>query len=82
MQWSASRHFFGISYMVSGERLIYSQDSTTIVQAGDLSFIPKDVYRRTTYITDDPFERIILKFTDSMIEELLHTIGKENFNLF
>ncbi len=73
--------FFGISYMISGERLIYSQDSTTIVQAGDLTFIPKNVYRRTTYISNAPYERIILKFTDSMISELLDTIGIDNFNM-
>jgi len=73
--------FYGISYMVSGERLIYSQDNTTIIQAGELSFIPKNVYRRTTYISNEPYERILLKFTDSMIEDLLKTIGINNFNM-
>ena len=34
--------FYGISYMVSGERLIYAQDFTTIIQAGEISFIPKN----------------------------------------
>lgn len=73
--------FYGISFMISGERLIYSQDFTTIVQAGELAFIPKNVYRRTTYISDASYERILLKFTDSMIAELLDTIGMDNFNM-
>ncbi len=73
--------FYGISYMISGERLIYSQNSTTIIQAGELSFIPKNVYRRTTYISNEPYERILLKFTDSMIADLLNTIGINHFNM-
>lgn len=72
--------FYGISYMVRGERLIYSPDFTTITKAGELVFIPKYVYRRTTYISNEPYERILLKFTDEMISDLLKTIGVENFN--
>jgi len=72
--------FYGISYMLSGDRLIYSPDFTTIVQAGEMVFIPRNVYRRTTYISNSPYERIILKFTDSMIAELLNVIGIDKYN--
>lgn len=72
--------FYGISYMLSGERLIYSPTFTTIVQAHEMVFIPKNVYRRTTYISGAPYERILLKFTDIMIENLLKTIGTDTFN--
>lgn len=72
--------FYGISYMVSGERLIYSPDFTTITQAGELNCIPKYVYRRTTYISDMPYEHILIKFTDSMVAELFDVIGIENYN--
>lgn len=72
--------FYGISYMLKGERLIYSTDFTTIVQAGEMTFIPKYVYRRTTYISNEPFERILIKFTDKMLSGLLDTIGIDTFN--
>lgn len=72
--------FYGISYMVSGERLIYAPDYTTITQAGELNCIPKYVYRRTTYISDSPYEHILIKFTDSMAAELFNVIGIENYN--
>lgn len=71
--------FYGISYMISGERLIYSPEFTTICYAGDLVFIPKNVYRRTTYISNTPYERILLKFTDEMIADLLTVIGTDAF---
>lgn len=72
--------FYGISFMISGERLIYSPNFTTIVQAGEIVFIPKNLYRRTTYISNSPYERILLKFNDAMIEELLGVIGQKNFD--
>lgn len=72
--------FYGISYMLRGERLIYSPTFSAIVQAGDMVFIPKYIYRRTTYISNEPYERILIKFTDSMVAELFDTIGIEKYN--
>lgn len=72
--------FYGIFYMISGERMIYSPDAATIVKAGEMVFIPRNIYRRTTYISDAPYERILIKFTDSMVEDLFHTIGIEKYN--
>lgn len=72
--------FYGISYMTKGERMIYSPDFTTIVQAGELVFIPKNIYRRTTYISGEPYERILIKFTDKMLEGLIHTIGQDAYD--
>lgn len=72
--------FFGISYMLHGERLIYSPTFSTIVRSGEMVFIPKNLYRRTTYISNAPYERILLKFTDVMIADLLQIIGIEGYN--
>lgn len=72
--------FYGISYMTKGERLIYSPDFTTIVKAGEMVFIPKNVYRRTTYISGETYERILIKFTDKMIAELINTIGQSAYD--
>lgn len=72
--------FYGISYMTKGERLIYSPDFTTIVKAGEMVFIPKNVYRRTTYISGESYERILIKFTDKMISELINTVGQSAYD--
>ncbi len=72
--------FYGISYMLKGERLIYSTDFTTITQSGEMVFIPKYIYRRTTYISNEPYERILIKFTDKMLSGLLDTIGIDTYN--
>ncbi|MCM1174443.1 MAG: AraC family transcriptional regulator [Blautia sp.] len=73
--------FYGISYMISGERLIYSPESTAIAQAGDIIFIPKYVYLRSSYIADVPYEHILIKFTDSIVNDLFQTIGTDNYNM-
>lgn len=72
--------FYGISYMLSGERLIYSPTFTAIAQAGDIIFIPRYVYRRSSYIANKPYEHILIKFTDLMVEDLFQTIGIESYN--
>lgn len=72
--------FYGISYMISGERLIYSPTFTAIAQAGDIIFIPRYVYRRSSFIANEPYEHILIKFTDSMVDDLFQTIGIENYN--
>lgn len=66
--------------MLIGNRLIYSPNFTTIVQAGEMVFMPKNLYRRTTYISDAPYEWILLKFPDVMVSDLFHTIGTEKYN--
>ena len=72
--------FYGISFMVSGDRLIVSPEFTTIAKAGDIVFIPKNVYRRTTYISHAPYERILIKFSDDMIDDLIHQIGQKTYD--
>lgn len=72
--------FYGISFLLSGDVLVYSTECATILSKGDINFVPKYRYYRSTYISDKPREHILLKFTDSMISELLPILGVENFN--
>lgn len=72
--------FYGISYMLKGDRLIYSPDFTTVVQAGELVCIPKNIYRRTTYISNKSYERILIKFTDKMMTGIFNTIGRDTYD--
>lgn len=72
--------FYGLSYVVSGERMIYSPNGTTILQQGDVNFIPRYVYTRSTSISEEPYEFILLKFTDAMLSDLLKVIGNDAYN--
>lgn len=72
--------FYGLSFILSGDALVYSTECATIIREGDINFTPKYRYRRSTYISDQPREHILLKFTDSMVSELLPLLGVEHFN--
>lgn len=72
--------FYAVSYLVSGELLVYSPDYTTILHEGDISFMLKNRFHRSSYVSDRPRESILLKFTDSMVTELLSTLNVEKFD--
>lgn len=72
--------FYGISYMLRGESIVYAPDFTRIIKAGDITFTPKNVYCRTGFISDEPREHILVKFTDAMVSDLSATFGLESFN--
>lgn len=72
--------FYAVSYLISGETLIYAPDYTTILREGDISFTIKNRYYRSACISDRPREHILLKFTDSMVAELLQMFNVEKFD--
>ncbi|MDE5933779.1 MAG: AraC family transcriptional regulator [Lachnospiraceae bacterium] len=72
--------FYAVSYLINGEILVYSPDFTKILHEGDISFNLKNCYCRSSYISDKPRENILLKFTDSMIIELLQLFNVEKFD--
>lgn len=72
--------FYALSYLVSGEVLVYSPDYATILREGDISFTLQHRFYRSTYISDRPREHILLKFTENMITELLQMWNVEKFD--
>ncbi len=74
--------FYALSYTISGEQLVYCYNSTFIIRPGDITFTAKNVYERSSYVSNAPRESILIKFTDCMIDDLMETLGFEDFNAF
>lgn len=72
--------FYGLTYTVSGDNICYSPKGVSTYRAGDISFIPKNVYFRSSYISDAPREEILLKFTNTMISDLLKVMHIKSFD--
>lgn len=72
--------FYGLSYLIRGENLSYSPEGMCVLQEGDISFIPQNVYYRSSYISDRPRETVLIKFTDYMVSDLLKVMGVRCFN--
>ena len=72
--------FYGLSYLISGENIVYSPDGTFIQRAGDMDFALKNMYSRSSSVSDKPRECILIKFTDHMISDLLEIMNVDSFD--
>lgn len=72
--------FYGLSYLISGDIIAYSPDTTFILHEGDMDFTLKNVYFRTSSISGKPRESILIKFTDHMISDLLEIMEAESLD--
>ena len=72
--------FYGLSYLISGENLVYSPDGTFIQREGDMDFALKNMYCRSSSVSDKPREGILIKFTDHMISDLLEIMNIDSFD--
>lgn len=78
-QLEVYRDYYGISYTVSGHRKFIMPHMIGFLSDGCVGVTPKNVYHRTSFIDDTPYERFVLKFTDHAINPLLDVIGLEEF---
>lgn len=74
------KDFYALSYIISGERKLFTSDCLELVSSGDMIFIKKDMHFRNTYLNESTYERICVKFTDTIVNELISVIGKQNFD--
>lgn len=73
------REYYGISYTVSGHRKFIMPHMIGFLNNGDVGVTPKNVYHRTSFVDDTPYERFVLKFTDNAIAPLIDIIGIGKF---
>ena len=78
-QLEVYRDYYGISYTVSGNRKFIMPHMIGFLHAGSVGVTPKDIYHKTSFVDDTPYERFVLKFTDEAIAPLLDLIGSEPF---
>lgn len=76
----AYNSIYGIGYMLSGKRIIVSPGKTTIAIPGMVQFISKDLYHKTSPISEEIYECYSLKFRNSFAEDIIKIIGKDNFD--
>ncbi len=49
------------------------------LQSGSVGITPKNIYHRTSFVDNTPYERFVLKFTDEAVRPLIDIIGAEVF---
>ncbi len=78
-QLEVYRDYYGISYTVSGHRKFIMPHMIGFLNNGSVGMTPKNIYHRTSFVDNTPYERFVLKFTDDAISPLLDIIGREPF---
>ena len=73
-------YYYGIYFLLSGERKFFIDGKIYLLSGNDLLFIDKNVLHKSTYCTNTPHERILIKFTPAFIEELIKILGIKQFN--
>ncbi|WP_069999373.1 helix-turn-helix domain-containing protein [Cellulosilyticum sp. I15G10I2] len=68
--------YYEIYYLISGTRRMFINHTLYTVDKGSLIMIGKSNPHRTTFITDDPHERVVVNFTDDFLQPLYQEIDK------
>ncbi len=74
------RDYYGMSYTVSGNRKFIMPNMIAFLHGGSIGITMKDVYHKTSFVDNTPYERFVLKFTDKVLEPLIKIIGQDTFD--
>ena len=72
--------YYGIGYIVSGDRQISTPEQTFYVHKGYISPMTMNTYHRTSPISNEPYCRYGIRFTPDRCKRLIKIMGKEQFD--
>lgn len=66
--------FYGISFILEGDRKLITPNMISILRAGDVGFTTMHMHHRATYLTHSPYSRYLIKFTPALVGHLLEKL--------
>lgn len=75
----AYTEYYGIGFVVRGDRKVETPDKTYFVHAGNISPLSMHVYHRTSSLSGEPFARYGVRFTPHIAKRLIEHIGEDTF---
>ncbi len=76
----AYEDYYGIGYIVSGDRKIETPNRTFFPHKGCISPIPLGLYHRTSSMSNTPFKRYGMKFTPFIAQRCIEHLGSNIFH--
>lgn len=73
------KEYYGIGFILSGDRQITTPERSYFVHAGNLSLMDIGIYHRTFSLSNAPYKRYGIKFTPKIAERCIAQIGEANF---
>ncbi|MBQ7775256.1 MAG: helix-turn-helix transcriptional regulator [Lachnospiraceae bacterium] len=78
MQMATDHYNIGIT--LQGRRRTITPMYSYSYQAGDVALLPPYVFHRTLAEYDEPYERIMIKFSPKFVEPFIQAVGQHVFN--
>jgi len=72
--------YYGIGFIISGDRKVETPDRTYFVHSGCISPMPMHLYHRTSSLSNVPFKRFGMKFTPLVAARCIEHIGQRTFD--
>lgn len=71
---------YGIGFLISADRMIITPEKTIIIRPGNVQFMDKNLFHRTTYLSEGIYENMDIKFRESVANKVILAIGQEQFD--
>ena len=71
---------YNIGITLQGHRRTITPMYSYSYQAGDVALLPPYIYHRTLTEYDEPYERIMIKFSPKFVEPFIQELGQHVFN--
>ena len=76
----ASQDHYNIGMILQGRRRTITPACSYSYMAGDVTLMPPYVYHRTLSEYDEPYERVMIKFSPAFAEPFIQKVGQHVFN--
>ncbi|MBQ8280050.1 MAG: AraC family transcriptional regulator [Roseburia sp.] len=74
------REYYEIGYIISGDRKTITPTQTYYCGPGTVGLTPPYIYHRTMATSDEPYERILVKFTLNFVKPFIQEMGQQVFD--
>ena len=75
-----TKDYYEVGYIISGDRKTITPTNIYYCGAGSVGFTPPYIYHRTMAVSDEPYERILIKFTPEFVEPFIKEVGQQTFD--
>lgn len=75
----ASDHY-NIGLTISGDRKTITPTCSFTYHAGDVTLLAPYIYHRTTFQSDTPYEKVLIKYTAEFVAPFIEAVGQKVFD--
>lgn len=76
----AAFEHYSLGLQISGDRKWFSYETIQIAHAGNVGISKPNIFHRNLPLSDEPYDRYLIKFKYETIQPVIDLIGKANFD--